>query len=619
MATRFYLRSTANTTNITPTPDATWLDTSILTRSWARTNKSGDTIATTSFTGTVSTDRDILFHQYISLPLTPGQTITGAQALSFVVRASETSTSNNLFTSLGIRVLNGTTVQKTVLAVTRDGVEVATTLTNRNLTATSAAGNYTTVSGDHLVIEIGYGGDPSGTAVHSGSLSLGDSSASDLTANDTGTSADNPWVELADTLTFQTFTASGGATSGGEATITRTVIKTFSASGGITSGGAATTSYAPAFTIKTYTASGGITSGGTATTSVLHIKSYSASGGITSGGTATNSVSHVKSYSASGGATSSGAATTSTATSTITLTLKQDTTTIATWSTQRIASSAITNYTFTLTSAQLASITYPANNLTIEVAGATGSSALRVYEISLETPVGTGTTINNYTYNGSGGATSGGAAATAVTHTFAYSGSGSATSGGTATTVYQRNYVYAATGGAVSGGAATAIYQHNYTYSSSGGGTSGGSATTAVQHIYAYTGSGGGVSGGAATTLTAHDYVYVSSGGATAGGAATTVIVGIRTYIASGGGVSGGAASIAIGKIYTGSGGGVAGGSAQYEKYITYILGTVAFVLYQLNAKSTVSSAQLNARVKITQEKLNANTAAGGSYVNINS
>ena len=246
MATRFYLRNTTQTTNITPTPDAAWEDTSAIVRAWGRTNKSGDTITTVNFTDSNNADEDILFRQYISLPLTPGQTITGAQAVQFVVRASETNANNNLFTALGIRVINGTTVQKTVLAVTRDNTEVATTLTNRNLTATSAATNYTTVIGDYLVIEIGYGGDPSGNNTHSGSLSLGDSSATDLTANDTGTAAYNPWVEIADTLTFQTFTGSGGGTSGGASTNVKQ--KVYNGSGGGTSGGAATT-----FKSRTYT------------------------------------------------------------------------------------------------------------------------------------------------------------------------------------------------------------------------------------------------------------------------------------------------------------------------------------------------------------------------------
>src|SRR4029078_1005837 len=113
-----------------------------------------------------STDRDVCFRQYIT-PLAKGQTITGSQAIKFQLGAIETSNNNNVFVALGIRVIasNGSTVRKTVLAVTRYAVEVSsTTLTNRQFTATSAATNYTTVDGDYLVIEIGTAGDPSGSS-----------------------------------------------------------------------------------------------------------------------------------------------------------------------------------------------------------------------------------------------------------------------------------------------------------------------------------------------------------------------------------------------------------------------------------------------------------------------
>lgn len=220
MATRIYLPATASTTPISPSPDAAWEDVSILARVFARTTKVNDTLATVAFTDSNSADRDILFRQYVT-PLAPGQTITGAQALKFQVRAIETTTGNNMFTALGIRIIasDGSTVRKTVLAVTRDANEAsATTLTNRQFTATSAAGNYTTVDGDYLVIEIGTAGDPSGGNPHSSSLRLGDSAASDLSEDDTSTTDNNPWVELADTLTVGVSTAAGSGSMAVNAT-----------------------------------------------------------------------------------------------------------------------------------------------------------------------------------------------------------------------------------------------------------------------------------------------------------------------------------------------------------------------------------------------------------------
>ena len=201
MATRFYLPGTAASTPITPTPDAAWEDTSILARAMTSTAKISDPMATVSFNDADATNKDILFRQWISEPLTPGQTITGAQAIKAQVRVAELTTFGEMFLAVGIRIINGTTVQKTVLAVTRDNVEAATGLTNRQFTATSAATNYTTVADDRIVIEEGMGGDPI-SGDHESTMRFGDAAASDLAENDTATTDDNPWVQLTDTLTF---------------------------------------------------------------------------------------------------------------------------------------------------------------------------------------------------------------------------------------------------------------------------------------------------------------------------------------------------------------------------------------------------------------------------------
>jgi hypothetical protein len=200
-----YLPASAGTVPFSPTPDSAWEDTGSVFRARARTVSSSSTMATVAFTDANNADRDILIAQYVTRPLTAGQTITGAQALKAQCRCIEVNTGNNLFLTLGIRVINliDGLVKKTVLAVTRDANEVdGTTLTNRQFTANSAATNYTTVEGDCLVIEIGLAGDPTGSNTHSGSLRLGDSAASDLAEDDTSTADNKPWVQLTDTLTF---------------------------------------------------------------------------------------------------------------------------------------------------------------------------------------------------------------------------------------------------------------------------------------------------------------------------------------------------------------------------------------------------------------------------------
>ena len=204
MTTRFYLPATATATPITPSADAAWEDVSLLERVTTRTAKISNSLADVAFTDSNNADRDVVFRQYISRILTAGQTVTGSQALKAQCLVSEVAAGNNLFFTVGIRIiaLDGSTVRKTVLTVTRDAVEAVTTLVNRQFTATSAATNYTTLAGDRIVIEIGMAGDPIGNNTHSSTMRLGDSSASDLSEDDTSTTDNNPWVELTDTLTF---------------------------------------------------------------------------------------------------------------------------------------------------------------------------------------------------------------------------------------------------------------------------------------------------------------------------------------------------------------------------------------------------------------------------------
>lgn len=160
-------------------------------------------MATVSFLDSDTTDLDIVVRQFV-WPLAPGQTVTGAQAIEWQVRAQRGLASDtNMATAIGIRVIasNGVTVRKTVLAVTRDGTAIsAVGLENRRFTATSVAGDYTTVAGDYLVVEIG-GGGGGGISDHDFDLRLGDAAASDLPEDDTDTTDKRPWIEFADTLT----------------------------------------------------------------------------------------------------------------------------------------------------------------------------------------------------------------------------------------------------------------------------------------------------------------------------------------------------------------------------------------------------------------------------------
>lgn len=246
-------------------------------------------MATVSFADNDDTNKDVLFRQYISQPLVAGQTITGAQSIKAQCRVAERNASCNMFLTLGIRVIasDGTTVRKTVLAVTRDNTEALTSLTNRQFTATSAATNYTTQAGDRLCIEIGTGGDPNNGSDHDSDLRLGDSAASDLAEDDASTSDFRPWVQLNDTLAF-VFTASAsitrtGTTASGSATH---VTPTYTGTAAITRGGTTGTGSAT-FTPK-YTGTAAVTRGPTTASGSANYTAqpvYTAQAAVTRGAT----------------------------------------------------------------------------------------------------------------------------------------------------------------------------------------------------------------------------------------------------------------------------------------------------------------------------------------------
>jgi len=161
MATRFYFGADAEETPISPTPNPSWDDTSILVRALTKTAKRGLALTNVVFTTTVTLDRDILFRQYISDELEPGQSIHGAQAVKMqcLIRGSDQGYWQAV-SVLRLYVWNQTTTpkeRKTIVSITRDDVDAdVNVLTNRSLFVTSQAGDYyPTVAGDRLVVEIG--------------------------------------------------------------------------------------------------------------------------------------------------------------------------------------------------------------------------------------------------------------------------------------------------------------------------------------------------------------------------------------------------------------------------------------------------------------------------------
>jgi hypothetical protein len=210
MATRFYLPS-SGAAPVSVTKDAGWeLQVSSFAQLACFTAKQSTAMAYTADTNDGDlTNADKCCRQWVSAPI--GAQTIAAQTVELQMRCAEDNASNNLFLALGLRVVSndGATVRGTLVTVARDGLEMAvdsvldgsTAWVNRRLTTMTSS--VTAQDGDRIVIEIGAGGDPSGGSGHMHGLRIGDSAASDLPANDTATTDDNPWLEFPNTLTFQ--------------------------------------------------------------------------------------------------------------------------------------------------------------------------------------------------------------------------------------------------------------------------------------------------------------------------------------------------------------------------------------------------------------------------------
>jgi hypothetical protein len=137
-----------------------------------------------------------------------GQVIASGVAVKLAIQCLEAHTNNQLFLQLWVGIVSPTgTALQTLLAKTLDGLELATTITNRFMNPTTTAG-YTCSGGERLVVEISVQGTPtatSGVQGHNASLRFGGSGAGgDNGENDTDTGATlNPWIEFNPGLLFE--------------------------------------------------------------------------------------------------------------------------------------------------------------------------------------------------------------------------------------------------------------------------------------------------------------------------------------------------------------------------------------------------------------------------------
>lgn len=209
MATRLYLPLSV-ASQVSPAFDAEWENTGSAIRNQTHTVKQASTLATSTLTVPASNTvpYDLLVGQWVSQPLDSNQTITGT--VKGQIRVHESNAAADLRAQLIIRVVtrDGSTVRGTLLAADTGVLanEFTTSLTNRQFPVGLRTNTLTSVSaqtGDRVVIEVGLRQHTSGIS-RTSQFSLGDSAASDLAEDETSTAANNPWLELSQSLTFET-------------------------------------------------------------------------------------------------------------------------------------------------------------------------------------------------------------------------------------------------------------------------------------------------------------------------------------------------------------------------------------------------------------------------------
>lgn len=201
--TRFYLPSTGAAA-VSPAFDAAWEETGDADRLKMVTTRISSAMTDKSIT-TLITAGDALCRQYVSDGLA-AQTISGNVRL--YARASETLATIDALSRIVLKVVSsdGGTLRGTLLTFGdySTGTEWNTSLRNKSFADGDIPSSVAALAGDRLVLEIGFN---HAAVVSSAAINFGDDSATDLTQDETNTSANNPWLEIGQVLTF-----SAGAT-----------------------------------------------------------------------------------------------------------------------------------------------------------------------------------------------------------------------------------------------------------------------------------------------------------------------------------------------------------------------------------------------------------------------
>ncbi len=203
MATRVYLPQTG-AAPITPA-FGTWTETTGTDRiAGVATRISSAMTSKVQAHAATAANSTYLSRQYVFGPLA-AQTIP-ISTIKGTIRVLESGLNDNLDAMrLLVRVVsgNGSTYRTPVLFGPTNGTvaEFNTTLRAKRLAVGGATASVVVTAGDYLVIEIGTTTTVGGTSL-SDTISYGDNSATDLGDNETDTAANNPFVEIAATITL---------------------------------------------------------------------------------------------------------------------------------------------------------------------------------------------------------------------------------------------------------------------------------------------------------------------------------------------------------------------------------------------------------------------------------
>jgi hypothetical protein len=210
MATRLYLARELRPPGQVVTPNGGWEKTTgaLLARLEQRKSALFGSLSTT-ISGNGTSGNDTLLGQWISSPLDVNQNIGGGGAtFRGQMRMNESSGSLDARVQCIVYVIQSdlTTVRGTLLAMDASGLshEFNTSLRNISIPLGGSAATTTVnaLAGDRIVVEIGFRQHATFSA--NGVMSTRDDAGTDLAVDETTTTANDPWVEFSDNITFAT-------------------------------------------------------------------------------------------------------------------------------------------------------------------------------------------------------------------------------------------------------------------------------------------------------------------------------------------------------------------------------------------------------------------------------